>query len=286
MAAYRLESPTRFLNAMCSITQSELHPQNTVTLISEVDLTEVESIRRRSLAGSKPSYTAFVAKAVALALREFPYANRRLARLPFLGLRLQTFQRIDAAILCEREMPEAPMLAFVDVIRNADNLSLSETTERLRALATCDESNNKQWREFKTIITTLPSWIAQRIIGLPLLFPSLWMKYRGGAFSISSPAKYGVDSIVATWPWPLGVSFGLVKPRAVIRNGQVVVRTTFNLTLNFDRRIMAGAQAARFFKRIVDILENATIEMEPYLPATAPVSNGASATKAAAFVRV
>ncbi len=74
---------------------------------------------------------------------------------------------------------------------------------------------------------------------------------------ISSPAKYGVDAVSATWSWPLGISFGLVKTRAVVREEQVVACPTFTLSLNFDRRIMAGAPAGKFFRRIVQALETA-----------------------------
>ena len=81
---------------------------------------------------------------------------------------------------------------------------------------------------------------------------------------VSSPAKYGVDVVVGTWSHPLGVSFGLVKPRPVVRGTEIVACLTFALTLNFDRRVMAGAQAARFFKRMVDLLEHAETEMAPY----------------------
>src|SRR5206468_3362367 len=93
---------------------------------------------------------------------------------------------------------------------------------------------------------------------------SLWVKWRGGAVLVSSPAKYGVDVVVGSWSHPLGVSFGLVKPRPVVRDGAVVARTTFTLTLNFDRRVMAGAQAARFFRRVVERLERAETELAPY----------------------
>ena len=73
---------------------------------------------------------------------------------------------------------------------------------------------------------------------------------------MSSPAKYGVDALVTSWSWPIGVSFGYVKERPVVRDGKVVAGPTFNLILNFDRRIMAGAQSARFFARIKEYLEN------------------------------
>lgn len=256
---YEMEPRNKFLSAIASISEFELRrPGNMVTFLSEVDLTEVEAVRARAVeVGSlKPSYTAFVVKAVALALREFPYANRRMTRWSLFGPRVQKFHRIDAAVLCEREVPEAPMVAFVDMIRDADRASLTDITLSLHTLATCDETNNEQWRSFSTIIRRVPRWLAGWILRLPVLSPKLWVRYRGGAFAVSSPAKYGVDVITAIWPWPIGVSFGLVKPRPMVVDGQVVPRPSFVLTLNFDRRLMAGAQAARFFKRITDLLEH------------------------------
>jgi hypothetical protein len=266
---YEIEPKNNFFAAVSSITGYELRsPGNTVTFLSEVDLTEIEKIRGRATEAGlqKPSYTAFVIKAISLALREFPYANRRVSRLPFFRTRVQRFHRIDAAVLCERELPEAPMVAFVDMIRDADQLSLQAITEQLNALATCDTNTNQQWRRFSKIIRRLPGWLARWLIRLPVFFPSLWVRYRGGSFVVSSPAKYGVDIVATSWPWPLGFSFGLVKQRPVVREGQIVARPTFMLTLNFDRRLMAGAQGARFFKRISDLLENASTAMVPYLP--------------------
>ena len=82
---------------------------------------------------------------------------------------------------------------------------------------------------------------------------------------ISSPAKYGVDIMVGAWPWPLGFSFGLVKERAMALKGEVVVRPTMALTMSFDRRLMGGAPAARFFRSVCDLLEDAeqTLESGP-----------------------
>ena len=74
---------------------------------------------------------------------------------------------------------------------------------------------------------------------------------------VSSPGKYGVDVIFANWWAPLAVSFGMVKPRPVVIGDAVVPRPTFVLTVNFDVRVMAGAQAAMFGRRVVDILEAA-----------------------------
>ena len=257
---YEVEPRNRFFSVICSISSFEIRsPGNTVTFLGEVDLSGVNRVRDacRDGEGPKPSYTAFVVKAVALALREFPYANRRIFRRGlFFRRRTYRFEQIDAAVLCERELPEAPMVAFVDMIRHADQQSLGVITRQLQDLATCDARTNEQWRSFTRVIRMLPGWLAGWVIRLPAIIPQMWVRYRGGAFVVSSPAKYGVDIVAATWPWPVGISFGLVKPRPVAHEGNVVVRPTFTLTLNFDRRLMAGAQAARFFHRIVELLEN------------------------------
>lgn len=267
-SAYQVEPKNKFFEATRAIVEYEIHPGNTVSFLAEVDLTEVERMRGRESGGRRPSYTAFVVKAVALALRDFPYANRRVHRRPWFllgGARLQRFHRRDVAVAVERDFPGAESTAFIDIIRDADQASLAEITEALHALAVCDVTTNKQWREFSGLISGLPCWLSAQLIRLPCFLPGLWVKYRGGAVLISSPAKYGVDVVVGSWSHPLGVSFGLVKPRPVVREGSIVARPTFALTLNFDRRVMAGAQAARFFKRMVEVLEGAEREMAPYI---------------------
>jgi hypothetical protein len=263
-APFEIEPKNKCFEAIRAIAEYEIRPGNTVMFLSEVDLTEVERVRSCAAGGGRPSYTAFVVKAVALALRDFPYANRRVCRRPWLplsGPRLQKFHHSDVAVACERDIPGAESIAFLDILRNADRLSLDEITAALHDLAVCDPSTNKQWREFSTIVARLPSWLSTRLIRLPCLVPSLWTKYRGAAVLVSSPAKYGVDVIAGTWTHPLGVSFGIARRRPVVRGEAIVACPTFTLTLSFDRRVMAGAQAARFFRRIVERLETAETAM-------------------------
>jgi hypothetical protein len=274
--SYAMEAKNPFFEANRAIVEYEIRPGNTVSFLSEVDLTQVEQVRSCAASEKKPSYTAFVAKAVALALKDFPYANRRVCR-PFgirlFRARLQKFSRCDLAVACERDVPGAEGVAFVDVLRDADQLSLTAMTDWLHALAVCDITSNKQWRDFSAIISRLPRWLSALMVRLPYFFPRLWVKYRGGAVLISSPAKYGIDVVLGTWSWPLGISFGLVKRRPVVRDDQIVACPTFLLSLNFDRRVMAGAPAARFFKRIVEVLEHAQSEMAPYVATAVAAMN-------------
>jgi len=47
----------------------------------------------------------------------------------------------------------AESVAFIDVLRDADQLSLDTITERLHELAVSDSSTNKQWRDFSAVIS-------------------------------------------------------------------------------------------------------------------------------------
>jgi len=252
---YQYEAINRFFEANRRIAEFEHRPGVTVTFISEVDLSEVEAIRLATKLGeSKPSYTAFVVKALALTMREFPYANRRVCRrrwwLPLSRKCLQAFNACDVAVAVERDLPSIEYMTFADILREADRKSLQEINAWLRELATSDISNNRQWREFYTVIERMPVWLSTVLIRLPVFLPNWWVKYRGAAAMVSSPAKYGVDSIATSWTSPLGISFGYVRARAVVKGGQVVPCPTFNLVMNFDRRVMLGAQAALFFSQL------------------------------------
>jgi len=245
-------------NSMRSMVEYELDYSQTVTLVSEVDLSEIEKLRGQ-LGAERPSYTALVVRALALALRDFPYANQRILRgrfFPLLKSRIQKFDHSDITVATERDLPGVTNVASVDILRSAEDLSLPAINSILRKLAQSDESTNENWRKQKFFMTARPRWLFRFLSKFPNWFPKAWVDYRGGAAVVSSPAKYGADTLVTSWAWPIGVSFGFVKERPVVRDGKVVACPTFNLILNFDRRIMAGAQAGRFFARIKEYLES------------------------------
>lgn len=253
-SSFAWEKGNRFFLAVANICRREMRPQNTITFCSEVDLSAVERLRER--AALKPSYTAFVVKAMALALKEFPFANRRVFP-SFWGRRSVRFQASDIAVAIERDVPDAPMMAYLEVIRDADQLSLSEITEVLRAFSTANVETSSQWAAFFEGIQRFPSGLVNLILWFHCALPKQWVRFRGGACIVSSPAKYGVDQVAGVWSHPLGVSFGKVRWASRVVDGQCVARKVFTFTLNWDRRLMAGAQAGRFFKRITDLIENA-----------------------------
>jgi hypothetical protein len=87
-------------NSIPSMVEYELDYSMTVTLIAEVDLSEVEKLRDK-LGAEKPSYSALVIKALALALRDFPYANQRIVRGRFFPLLRSRIQKIRLLGYCD-----------------------------------------------------------------------------------------------------------------------------------------------------------------------------------------
>jgi hypothetical protein len=168
--------------------------------------------------------------------------------------RMQNFANVDVAIAFEANVPNVEYIAFIDVIRKVESKGLAEILSWLQDQSS-QKSLNRQWLQFSGIMTRIPKFIGKFLIAMPMYSPKMWTKYRGGSVLISSPAKYGVDSMNGAWMAPLGISFGFVKDRVIAKQGVPAVVTTFNLSLNFDRRLMAGGPAARFFCEIVRILE-------------------------------
>ena len=238
-----------------------------VAMLSEIDMSQCIALRDRigAATGQKPSYTACVARAVALTLKSHPYANRTTLELP-LFKRIVQLDEINITVAVERDTPGLEQATYAGTIARTDEYSLSELTDELRSLANVEGKHGERWALFHRVVTKFPPPLARFILRFPRLWPGLWIQHRGGAVMISSPAKYGVDMVVGNWPWPIGFSFGLVKERAVVVKGAVVARPTMMLIMSFDRRLMAGAPAARFFNAVAECLR----EAEATLPKVAP----------------
>lgn len=260
--AYHVEPNNPFFHAALNIVEKESMVRTTMAFAHLVDLTEVEEVREDyAKAGKdKPSYTAFVVCAVGRAIKDFPTANRRVIR-PWWSLfspRLLAFHHCDLSVAVSKEAPElGDHVTFVDLLRDSDQKPLMEVHQWLHALTTSDTKNNQQWKEFSTVVKSFPPLLAGLMIYSPVMFPRLWVRYRGAAVMISSPGKYGADEWTANLTCPMGFTFGYVKKRPLVVNDQMLPRLSVHLKFNCDRRILAGAPSSRFFMRVIEYLEKA-----------------------------
>ena len=70
--------------------------------------------------------------------------------------------------------------------------------------------------------------------------------------------KHGIDSFTPIINQPEVAILGLttMEDKAVVRNGEIVIRPMMTLSLTADHRIIDGATAAEFLQRVKNLLEN------------------------------
>lgn len=80
---------------------------------------------------------------------------------------------------------------------------------------------------------------------------------RGSTFTVTNFGALGVDDGVPVINHPEAAILGMgaIKPRPVVRGGEIVARPTMSLTCVFDHRIADGAQAAQFVCEVRDLIE-------------------------------
>lgn len=241
---------------------NDINSDNKVAMIAEIDMTNAINFREKyyQLNQTKPSYTALIAKSIAMALEEHPHANRLITGLPFFKT-IHQFSNTHIAVAVERDLKADGKQVYVAVMRDVGDKNLKEIHNDLYNKAHQSPEEDTDFQEFLSIIKRFPTFLAYAILSIPKLHKNLWQKFRGGSVLISSPCKYGVDTLVGHWNWPLGVSFGLIKKRPIVIDDQIEARFTMNLTFSFDRSLMLGAPAAQFLNCIANHLRNADFEL-------------------------
>jgi pyruvate dehydrogenase E2 component (dihydrolipoamide acetyltransferase) len=199
------------------------------TLAAEVDMgacvrlrTELKRLAPAEPGGAgqtdAPTYNDMIVKAAALALREHPRANGS-----YRDGALQLHSRINVGVAVAAEDA-----LVVPTIFDAEEKSLGEISRETRA-------------------------VAERVRAGTVTPPELG----GGTFTVSNLGMYGVSSFTAIInpPQVAILSVGSLEARALVRDGEIVAGHTITLTLACDHRILYGADAALFLKRIRELLE-------------------------------
>jgi pyruvate dehydrogenase E2 component (dihydrolipoamide acetyltransferase) len=189
-----------------------------VTQHDLADVTELEAFRKAQQSGPKLTVTAFALKASAIALKEFPNFNASVDTASG-QLVLKRYYHIGVAVDTEGGL-------LVPVIRDVDRKSIAELAQELTAVA-------ESARQGKADM-------------------------QGGTFTITNLGGIGGTGFTPIVNWPEVAILGLSRSRLqpVVRDGQVVPRLMLPLSLSYDHRVIDGAAAARFTRRLAEMLEN------------------------------
>jgi pyruvate dehydrogenase E2 component (dihydrolipoamide acetyltransferase) len=187
-----------------------------VTQYEEADITDLEAERAKlkdaaAKSGVKLTPLAFILRASAMALKEFPLFN---ASLDASGQNLVFKQYVHLGFAAD-----TPNGLVVPVIRDADRKDVYDLARELASLSEKARAGKLSGAEMQ-----------------------------GGTFTVSSLGGIGGTAFTPIINAPevaiLGVSKSSMKP--LYRDGQFVPRLMLPLSLSYDHRVVDGAAGARF----------------------------------------
>lgn len=197
-----------------------------LTAMGEIDMTELKKLREDLLAredafGTRVTYTDLLVYTIARALKEKSIVNSSVT-----GHEIKVWEDINVGVAVALDEG-----LIVPVVKNADQKSLAEISKSIRALA--DKA-----REGKLI----PDDVT------------------GGTFTITNLGAAGAgwrfETAIINQPEAAILGVGGIIDRAVVRDGQIVIRPMMTYSFTYDHRIIDGVVAVQFMARVIQLLEN------------------------------
>jgi 2-oxoglutarate dehydrogenase E2 component (dihydrolipoamide succinyltransferase) len=196
-----------------------------LTTFNEVDMKPVMELRSRykdqfkEKFGVGLGFMSFFTKAVCVALKDFPSVNASLDKEEIV---YHDYCDISIAVSTPRGL-------VVPVIRNADQLTFAQVESEVVRLAT-------RGRDGKLSIEEMT----------------------GGTFSITNGGVFGsmLSTPIINPPQSAILGMHNIVERAVVKNGEVVVRPIMYLALSYDHRIIDGRESVSFLVRVKELLED------------------------------
>ena len=198
-----------------------------VSHMEDIDVTDLEAFRPRLKAkyegrpGGRLSLMAFVIKALAAGLQESPQFNASLDAVRG-EIIYKKYYNIGFAADTDRGL-------VVPVIRNADAKSIHRIAADIEDMAARAKDGSLEAAG-----------------------------YHGGTISVTNIGSIGGSPVnpVINYPEVAIVGMGRVQDKAVVRDGNIVIRRILPLVLSFDHRLIDGADAARFVNTLKRRLED------------------------------
>jgi pyruvate dehydrogenase E2 component (dihydrolipoamide acetyltransferase) len=207
-----------------SIRRRVAHRMTTSTILvphvahmDDADVTLLEEFRAKANAstteegGAHLTLLAFVVKAVTAGLKAAPVFNSSLD--PFNEeIVYKKYYNVGIAVDTGRGL-------IVPVVRNTDCKSIKQIAADIKD-------------------------VAERARGGKIDVADL----QGSTFTITNVGPLGGTALIPTINYPEVAILGMgsVRPKPVVKEGEIVIRTILPLTLAFDHRVADGADAARF----------------------------------------
>ena len=198
-----------------------------LTTFNEVDMKPIMDLRGKykdkfkEKHGVGLGFMSFFTKAVCVALKEYPAVNGSIDGEEII---YNDYCNISIAV-------SAPKGLVVPVIRNAENLSLAGIESEVVRLATLAKNNKLTLQEMS-----------------------------GGTFTITNGGVFGsmLSTPIINAPQVAILGMHNIVERAVVVDGQIVIRPIMYVALSYDHRIVDGKESVSFLVRVKQLLEDPT----------------------------
>jgi pyruvate/2-oxoglutarate dehydrogenase complex dihydrolipoamide acyltransferase (E2) component len=257
-ADYQMVSYPKIRRFMAAAFRSSQHTPRMHGLL-EVDVSRARTFLRNQKAktGEALSFTAFLIACLAKAVDE----HKAVQAFRFGSTRLILFEEVDVVTYIERDVAgHSPAMPYI--VRAANRKTFLEIHHEIRTAQVQDVAKAAEGLGFKKAFQFLPallfrpyfwvfSWIGSRS-------PQVWKK-NVGTVALSAVGMFGKGAgwgIPPATPPSLWVTVGGIGEKPGVVNGQIVMRDYLSLTISFDHDIIDGAPAARFTRRLKDLIES------------------------------
>jgi pyruvate/2-oxoglutarate dehydrogenase complex dihydrolipoamide acyltransferase (E2) component len=227
-----------------------------VHALLELDVTRARRLIREREAGTgeRLSFTAFVVASLARAID----GDRRLHAYRDWLDRLVLFDEVDVVTLIESERDG---VAVPHVVRAANRRTVEDIHEEIRRVQVEPRASAQRSGVLARLSRFTPGVLRRLLFRLLRRSPH-WMKRTAGTTLVTSVGMFGAGAGWAVGIAPLHtlcLTVGGIASRPALADGRVEAREVLSLTASVDHDIVDGAPAARFARRLRELVEGAVV---------------------------
>jgi pyruvate/2-oxoglutarate dehydrogenase complex dihydrolipoamide acyltransferase (E2) component len=251
-------------------------PAHNMYGLLEVDVTVARQFieEHRARTGETLSFTGFLTLCLACAVSEHKEVQAYLKGRKQLVL----FDDVDVGMMIERRTGDKRAL-MGHVIRGANRKTYRQIHDEIRSVQSTPVPLNRglpPWFRTAMLLPWPLSWLFKAFVRMAERRDPTFGISMGGTVSITAVGMFGEGhSGWGIYPatGTLGLVVGSIALKPAVVEGRVEPREILHLTVVFDHEVIDGAPAARFTRRLVELMESgygldadqamSAIEIEP-----------------------
>ncbi len=234
-------------------------PAHNMYGLLEVDVTVARQVieEHKARTGETLSFTGFLTLCLACAVSEHKEVQAYLKGRKQLVL----FEDVDVGMMIEGKIGDKRAL-MGHVIRGANRKTYRQIHDEIRSVQSTPVPPNRglpSWFRTAMLLPWPLSWLFKAFIRMAERRDPTFGTSMGGTVSITAVGMFGeghggwgIYPVTGT----LGLVVGSIAQKPAVVEGQIEPREILHLTVTFDHDVIDGAPAARFTRRLVELMES------------------------------